>query len=160
MPDHVPQSEGLLSLDSFLCFAIYSTNHAMNRFYKPLLEDLGLTYPQYIMMVVLWEKDKQTVKSLGQQLFLESNTLTPLLKRLEKMGHVTRQRNAADERQVLICLTPQGKGLKEKALNLPNCLLEASGLTPETIKQLQEQITLLRENLAIAATKIKKERQV
>ena len=155
MPDHVPQSEEFLGLDSFLCFAIYSANHAMNRVYKPLLEDLGLTYPQYIMMVLLWKEDGQTVKSLGQQLFLESNTLTPLLKRLEKMGHVPRQRDVADEPQVLICLTPQGKGLKQQALKIPNCLLDASGLTPETLKSLHGQITLLRTNLAIAATKSK-----
>ena len=155
MPDPAPQPEELLSLNSFLCFAIYSANHAMNRVYKPLLEELGLTYPQYIVMVVLWEKDKQTVKSLGKQLFLESNTLTPLLKRLEKMGHVTRQRDVVDERQVLICLTQQGKGLREKALKIPSCLLDASGLTPETITYLQEQITLLRDNLAIATTNAK-----
>lgn len=152
----VPQSEGLLRLNSFLCFAIYSANHAMNRVYRPLLEDLGLTYPQYIMMVLLWEKDQQTVKSLGQQLFLESNTLTPLLKRLEKMGHVIRKRDVADERQVLICLTHQGKSLKEKALKIPNCLLDASGLTPETLQYLQEQIILLRNNLAIAEQNLKK----
>ncbi|MEL6230502.1 MAG: MarR family transcriptional regulator [Cyanobacteria bacterium J06627_3] len=156
MPDPVPQPDALLSLNSFLCFAIYSANHAMNRVYKPLLEELGLTYPQYIMMVVLWEKDKQTVKSLGKQLFLESNTLTPLLKRLEKMGHVIRQRDVVDERQVLICLTQQGKELKKKALKIPNCILDASGLTPETLKHLQDQITLLRRNLEIAATTTKK----
>ena len=156
MPDPVPQPGALLNLNSFLCFAIYSANHAMNRVYKPLLEELGLTYPQYIMMVVLWEKDKQTVKSLGKQLFLESNTLTPLLKRLEKMGHVTRQRDVVDERQVLICLTQQGKELKKKAIKIPNCILDASGLTPETLKHLQDQITLLRRNLEIAATTTKK----
>ncbi len=156
MPAPAPQPEELLNLNSFLCFAIYSANHAMNRVYKPLLEELGLTYPQYIMMVVLWEKDKQTVKSLGKQLFLESNTLTPLLKRLEKMGHITRQRDIADERQVLICLTQQGKGLKEKALKIPSCLLDATGLTPESVQHLQAQITLLRRNLTIAATKTKK----
>lgn len=156
MADPISQSEASLSLDSFLCFAIYSANHAMNRVYKPLLKELGLTYPQYIMMVVLWEKDKQTVKSLGKQLFLESNTLTPLLKRLEKIGYVTRKRDVLDERQVLICLTEQGRELKKKALNIPNCILNASGLTLESLKELQGQITLLRENLAISATTTKK----
>lgn len=155
MSEPIPQSEEFLSLNGFLCFAIYSANHAINRVYKPFLAELGLTYPQYIVMVVLWEEDSQTVKSLGQQLFLESNTLTPLLKRLEKMGHVTRQRDMVDERQVLICLTQQGKALKEEALKIPSCILSATGLTPETIDQLQAQLTLLRENLAIAATKAK-----
>ena len=155
MSEPIPQSEEFLSLNGFLCFAIYSANHAINRVYKPLLADLGLTYPQYIVMVLLWEEDRQTVKSLGQQLFLESNTLTPLLKRLEKMGHVTRQRDMVDERQVLICLTQQGKELKEEALKIPSCILSATGLNPEAIEQLQAELILLRENLAIAATKAK-----
>ena len=87
-----------LRLDNFLCFAVYTAGHAFNRLYKPLLEALGLTYPQYLAMVALWEKDDQTVGELGEKLFLESNTLTPLLKRLEGMGLVTRVRDKADER--------------------------------------------------------------
>ena len=120
----------------------------MNRVYKPLLDPLGLTYPQYLVMTVLWEKDEQTVKSVGQKLFLESNTLTPLLKRLEKMGYVLRQRDHVDERQVLICLTAAGKALKDKTLTIPECIFEASGLTAESLELLQGQINLLRENLA------------
>ena len=155
MSDSTQQSEMSLDIDSFLCFAIYAVNHAMSRVYKPLLEEIGLTYPQYIVMVLLWEEDRQVVKDLGKKLSLASNTLTPLLKRLETMGHVTRQRDTVDERQVLICLTQQGKSLKEKALKIPNCILAASGLTPEMLEQLQEQIILLRRNLedAAAATK-------
>ncbi|NEQ44466.1 MAG: MarR family transcriptional regulator [Leptolyngbya sp. SIOISBB] len=150
MSDSIPQSQTFLRFEDFLCFALYSANHAMNRAYRPLLEELGLTYPQYIVMVVLWEKDQQTVKELGDKLFLASNTLTPLLKRLEKMGYVTRQRDAADERKVVICLTQQGQALKENALEIPGCIIEATGLTSEKLQHLQEQLSLLRQNLEAA----------
>src|SRR5271156_2132964 len=98
-----------ISLDDFLCFAIYSTNLAVNRLNKPVLDELGLTYPQYIVLVALCEQDDQTVGGLGDKLFLDSSTLTPLLKRLETMGHLTRQRDPEDERQVRVRLTPQGR---------------------------------------------------
>src|SRR5271156_182319 len=98
-----------ISLDDFLCFAIYSTNLAVNRLNKPVLDELGLTYLQYIVLVALYEHDDQTVGGLGDKLFLDSSTLTPLLKRLETMGHMTRQRDPEDERQVRLCLTPQGR---------------------------------------------------
>ncbi|MEM9219718.1 MAG: MarR family winged helix-turn-helix transcriptional regulator [Cyanobacteria bacterium P01_F01_bin.150] len=150
MSDSVSSSKLPLPLDHFLCFAIYSANHSMNRAYKPFLADLNLTYPQYIVMVALWEKDGQTVKSLGETLFLASNTLTPLLKRLEKMGHVTRQRDPNDERQVVIYLTPQGQALEEKAINIPECILAATGLTPDNIEYLQAQLSHLRQNLEAA----------
>ena len=150
MSESIPQSKTFLSFDNFLCFTLYSANHAMNRAYKPLLKKLGLTYPQYIVMVVLWEKDKQTVKDLGEKLFLASNTLTPLLKRLEKIGYVTRQRDPVDERKVFIHLTQQGKELKEKTLEIPGCIIEATGLTPKNLQYLLEQISLLRRNLEIA----------
>ncbi|NER79284.1 MAG: MarR family transcriptional regulator [Leptolyngbya sp. SIO1D8] len=149
MSDSIPQSKTFLRFEDFLCFALYSANHAMNRAYKPLLEKLGLTYPQYIVMVVLWEKDKQTVKELGQKLFLASNTLTPLLKRLEKMGYVTRRRDSVDERKVVIHLTQQGKALKEDALEIPDCIIEATGLTSKKLQDLQAQLSLLRENLEL-----------
>src|SRR3954465_9836212 len=96
-------------LADFLCFAIYSANLAYGRAYKAILEELGLTYTQYIAIVALWEEDKQTVSSLGEKLFLESNTLTPILKKLETMGYLRRQRDAADERQVLVSLTDAGR---------------------------------------------------
>src|SRR6478609_12189003 len=95
-----PANEEKLSLDSFLCFAIYSTGHAFNQFYRPLLDAIGLTYPQYLVMVALWTQNDQTVKALGDKLLLDSSTLTPLLKRLESAGHLTRMRDPADERQV------------------------------------------------------------
>ena len=102
-----------LKLSEFLCFAVYSTNLAFGKAYKPLLEQLGLTYTQYITLVALWETDDQTVGSLGEKLFLESNTLTPILKKLEAMGYLLRQRDPEDERQVRIKLTQQGRALRE-----------------------------------------------
>ena len=92
-------------LENFLCFAVYAAGHALTRVYKPLLDAIDLTYPQYLVMVSLWQKDRQTVGQIGEQLFLESSTLTPLLKRLETAGLVERQRNATDQRQVHITLT-------------------------------------------------------
>ena len=150
MSDPISRSEVFLRFDDFLCFTLYAANHAMNRAYKPLLDKIGLTYPQYIVMVLLWEKDRQTVKDLGERLFLGSNTLTPLLKRLEKMGYVTRQRAPGDERKVIIHLTEQGKVLKEDVLEIPDCIIDATGLTPENLEYLQAQLSLLRRNLEIA----------
>ncbi|MEM9135919.1 MAG: MarR family transcriptional regulator [Cyanobacteria bacterium P01_F01_bin.42] len=141
------QSKMPLALDDFLCFALYSANHAMNRAYKPLLDKLGLTYPQYIVMVALWEQDQQTVKSLGSKLFLASNTLTPLLKRLEAMGHLIRTRDSVDERQVIISLSTQGKDLEQEALNIPGCIISGTGFTPENLEFLLEQMSRLRLNL-------------
>jgi DNA-binding MarR family transcriptional regulator len=138
-------------LEDLLCFGIYAASHAFNRVYKPLLEELDLTYPQYWVLVLLWEQDNQTVSSLGERLFLASNTLTPLLKRLEVMELVKRQRQQNDERQVKISLTNNGKALKEKATQIPSCILEASGLTIEALTNLNEQITNLRKTLAQVA---------
>lgn len=132
-------------LADFLCFAIYSANLAYGRAYKPLLDQLGLTYPQYITIVALWEEDNQTVGRLGGKLFLESNTLTPLLKKLEAMGYVRRQRAAADERQVVVSLTEAGRRLREKATTAN--LVKASGLNPEDFRKLQRSIVTLRDNL-------------
>jgi DNA-binding MarR family transcriptional regulator len=136
-----------LDLEIFLCFAIYSTSHAFNRIYQPLLEGLGLTYPQYIVMVLLWERDGQTVGDLGERLFLESNTVTPLLKRLESVGHVKRRRDPADERQVRIFLTDAGRKLRQRAANIPRCILDASGLDGGQAKRLLEEISALRKTL-------------
>ncbi|OJF97866.1 MULTISPECIES: MarR family winged helix-turn-helix transcriptional regulator [Rhizobium/Agrobacterium group] len=133
-----------MKLDDFLCFTVYSTNHAFNRIYKPLLETLDLTYPQYLAMVALWQKDDQTVGSLGEKLFLESSTLTPLLKRLEATGHLKRVRDARDERQVRIQLTESGRALEEKAQAIPNCILEATGLTEETLQALKHALSKVR----------------
>src|SRR5262249_34760418 len=115
-----------LRLDHQICFAIYSTAHAFNRVYKPLLDQLGLTYPQYLVMLVLWERDGVPLKDIGERLFLDSGTLTPLLKRLEKAQLIKRTRSKEDERQVLIALSVQGQALKEKARAVPMSILAAS----------------------------------
>lgn len=138
-------------LADFLCFAIYSANLAYNRAYKQILEELGLTYPQYIAIVSLWEENDQNVGQLGEKLFLESNTLTPILKKLEEMGYVRRQRSKEDERQVVVSLTDAGRALREKAL--PMNLVEASGLAPEDFKKMQKGVVTLRDNLIKHAKK-------
>src|SRR5215475_10610945 len=117
-------------LDEFLCFAVYSANLAFNRTYKPLLDELGLTYPQYLVLVVLYREDDQTVGGLGEKLFLDSSTLTPLLKRMEGAGYITRQRDPEDERQVRIRLTARGRSAREKFAGFRGDLLKATGLTP------------------------------
>jgi MarR family transcriptional regulator, organic hydroperoxide resistance regulator len=136
-----------LKLDEFLCFAVYSANHAFNRVYKPLLDELDITYPQYLVMVLLWEHDDKTVGELGERLFLESNTLTPLLKRLEALGYIKRSRDPADERQVRVRLTETGRTLRAKALHIPGCILAASGLDAKKAKQLLAGIAALRHTL-------------
>lgn len=134
-----------LKLSEFLCFAVYSTNLAFGKAYKPKLERLGLTYTQYITLVALWEQDDQTVGSLGEKLFLESNTLTPILKKLENMGYVQRQRDPEDERQVRIRLTVSGRQLRDEGSDVD--LFEATGLTTEEFTQVQRAVVKLRDNL-------------
>lgn len=136
-------------LSDFLCFAVYSANLAFGRAYKPILDELGLTYPQYVTLVALWEEDEQTVSGLGEKLFLESNTLTPMLKKLEAMGFVRRQRAAADERQVVVSLTDSGRRLQEKAAG--TSLFKACGLNQEDFAKLQKSVVALRDNLIRAA---------
>ncbi|WP_331371966.1 MarR family winged helix-turn-helix transcriptional regulator [Sinorhizobium chiapasense] len=142
-----PSHEDLMKLDNFLCFAIYSTNHAFTRVYKPLLDELDLTYPQYLVMVVLWEKDDQTVGSLGERLFLESSTLTPMLKRLEAMGYISRARDRTDERQVRVKLTESGRALRTKADNVPYGIASATGMEPAELVRLKQEIATLRTSL-------------
>jgi MarR family transcriptional regulator, organic hydroperoxide resistance regulator len=134
-------------LDHSLCFAVYSAGLAFNRVYKPILEPLGLTYPQYLVMVALWEAEGQSVSELGEHLFLESNTLTPLLKRLEAAGFITRARDKGDERQVRVSLTDKGRGLLADAACVPGQILEATGLAVEQLRQLRGAIAGLRDNL-------------
>ena len=124
-----PAPNPLLQLDNQLCFAVYSAGHAFNRVYKPLLERLKLTYPQYLAMLVLWEQDNVPVKDIGERLFLDSGTLTPLLKRLEAAGLIKRTRSIEDERQMLIALTAQGQALREKAKAVPQGILAAFSLS-------------------------------
>jgi DNA-binding MarR family transcriptional regulator len=132
-------------LSDFLCFAVYSANLAFGKAYRPILEQLGVTYTQYIAIVALWEQDHQTVGSLGEKLFLESNTLTPILKKLEAMGYLQRRRDPDDERQVVVSLTAAGRKLREKGLTMD--LVEASGLTPEEFAKVQKAVVTLRTNL-------------
>ena len=132
-------------LADFLCFAVYSANLAFGKAYKPILEELGLTYTQYIAIVALWEEDNQTVSGLGEKLFLESNTLTPILKKLEGMGYLQRQRDPADERQVRVSLTDVGRRLREKGITMN--LVKASGLTAEEFPKVQKAVVTLRNNL-------------
>lgn len=136
-----------LELGEFLCFAVYSASHAFNRVYQPLLKDLDLTYPQFIAMVLLWGEDNQTVSALGQKLFLQSNTLTPMLKRLETLGYIKRSRDAADERQVRITLTEAGRRLHLKASDIVRSVREATGLDEEGVKALTQEVDTLRRAL-------------
>ncbi|WP_206997951.1 MarR family winged helix-turn-helix transcriptional regulator [Trinickia mobilis] len=138
-----------LRLSDFLCFAVYSANLAFGKAYKPILDELGLTYTQYITIIALWEQDNQTVGGLGEKLFLESNTLTPILKKLEAMGYLHRQRDPQDERQVLVGLTKAGRRLREKGLTMD--IVEACGLAPEEFPKIQRAIVTLRNNLVKSA---------
>ena len=142
------KSDALLQLDNQLCFALYSTSLAMTKIYKPLLDELGLTYPQYLAMLVLWEKDGLMVSELGQRLYLDSGTLTPLLKRLEASGFITRIRAVEDERRVHITLTSSGRKLKAKAAKIPACILSASQCSISEISDLTRQVQSLRQQLA------------
>ena len=141
-------SEQALLLDNQLCFALYSASLAMTKLYKPLLDELGLTYPQYLALLVLWEQDGVTVSELGDRLSLDSGTLTPLLKRLEAAGLVSRLRDAADERRVLIRLTAEGRKLKSRALRIPGCVLQASQCDVAEAMALTRQVQALRDRLS------------
>jgi len=144
-----------LQLEQFLCFSVYAAEHAFNRAYKPLLRELGLTYPQYLVMVVLWQqadRDRgQTVGEIGEKLFLETSTLTPLLKRLETAGYLKRQRDPEDERVVRITLTEPGRTLRDKAADVPLGILRAMGGDVTKLKAMQVDLTLLRDSLLKAA---------
>jgi DNA-binding MarR family transcriptional regulator len=146
-----PQRDQEAGLADFMCFAVYSANLAYSRVYKPVLEELGLTYPQYVAVVALWEQDEQTVKGLSDKLFLEPSTVTPMLKRLEAMGYVTRTRGTEDERMVFVRLTETGRQLREKARELSKVTYKAAGLNRDEFRILQRGITNLRNNLVSAA---------
>lgn len=139
-----------LTLDNQLCFAVYAASHAFNRVYRKLLGALDLTYPQYLALLVLWERDGLAVKAIGEKLFLDSGTLTPLLKRLETTGYVRRVRNPDDEREVRIVLTPQGHALRDKAETIPFEIGCVSGMSLEEMGALKERLVTLREALKAA----------
>ena len=137
-------------LSKFLCFAVYSANLAFGRAYKPILDAVGLTYTQYIAMVAVSEQGDQTVSALGEKLFLESNTLTPMLKKLEATGYLRRQRDPADERQVRVSLTDAGRRLHEKGMHMT--LAKSNGLKPDDFARLQKSVVTLRDNLIKATS--------
>lgn len=139
-----------LQLDKQLCFALYSASLAMNKVYKPLLDPLGLTYPQYLALMVLWERDGLAVNELGERLFLDSGTLTPLLKRMETAGWVARARDAADERRVIVSLTREGRALRRRAQAIPKALAAATGCTADELISLTERLQQLRTQLVDA----------
>lgn len=136
-----------LHLDQQLCFALYSASLAMTKQYKPLLEPLGLTYPQYLVMLVLWETSPVSVNEVGKRLSLDSGTLTPLLKRLEASGLISRQRDAEDERRVLLSLTPKGQEMKQKALSVPQAIACQVGIGLDDIAALRSTLQKLKEQI-------------
>jgi len=147
MPNKITGADAMLQLDNQLCFALYSTSLAMTKLYKPLLDELGLTYPQYLAMLVLWEQDGLMVSELGERLYLDSGTLTPLLKRLEASGFISRIRAVEDERRVHITLTAAGRKLKARAARIPGCILSASQCSIPELMALTQQVQALRRHL-------------
>lgn len=136
-----------LTLPRMLCFALYSASHAVQATYKPVLDQMGLTYPQFLVLTLLWDEDDQPMSRIAQALHLESNTLTPMLKRMEAAGLLTRRRDKADERQLRLRLTEKARDLQAQAAAIPACLQEQSAMTPETIMALTAEINILRDQL-------------
>ncbi|MEU6820481.1 MarR family transcriptional regulator [Streptomyces atriruber] len=135
--------EDLLRLDQQICFSLHAAARAFNGVYRTLLKDLGLTYPQYLVMLVLWEHDELPVKKIGERLRLDSGTLSPLLKRLEAAGHVERRRSAEDERSVTVRLTEGGRALREQALAVPRALADSTELSLDDVRDLRARLDKL-----------------
>ncbi|MFB7740513.1 MarR family winged helix-turn-helix transcriptional regulator [Streptomyces sp. NPDC056132] len=150
-PPARPHDEDYLRLDLQLCFSLHAASRAFNGVYRTLLKDLGLTYPQYLVMLTLWEHGKLPVKSIGEKLRLDSGTLSPLLKRLESAGFVERHRSRSDERSVTIRLTDQGTALRERARVVPHHIARAVNLPPEDFHTLRALLATLTEGLDAAA---------
>ncbi|MAC77902.1 MAG: MarR family transcriptional regulator [Rhodobacteraceae bacterium] len=144
-------SDTPLDTRDMICFALYSASHAMTRIYRPLLADLGLTYPQLLVLVALWAEDGRRVSDLGDDLALESNTLTPLLRRMEQAGLVTKTRDAEDERVVRISLTAKGRDMRAEADRIAACVFDATGLSQGDLVSLRDQVFALRDNLRAAS---------
>src|SRR5919107_6136016 len=140
-----------VALDDQLCFALYAASRAMTARYRPMLEELGLTYPQYLVMMLLWEEDQQTVGQLGQRLALDSGTLSPLLKRLTTAGLVTRHRRVEDERSVAIALTDAGRALRDKSVRISEEMIGAIGFDAREFDDLKQRLRLLTERVSTAA---------
>jgi DNA-binding MarR family transcriptional regulator len=154
MPNETPHPHvnAAQLLDNQLCFSLYAASLAMTKVYKPLLDALGLTYPQYLVMLVLWESDGHTVSALGERLSLDSGTLTPLLKRMEAAGWLARQRSSEDERRVHVVLTPIGRALQARAAHVPGCVVAQSGLPLDEVIALNQKIRRLRTAMQVPAT--------
>ena len=142
-----PQPGASLQLGEQLCFALYSTMLAMNKVYRKLLLELGVTYPQYLVLLVLWERDRLMVSEIGERLFLESPTLTPLLKRMELLGLLRRIRGKNDERQVIVSLTAQGRDLRSRARAVPGGVFCATGCSPNELASIRDHLLQLRARL-------------
>lgn len=151
MRDSVASSSPAPDLDEMLCFAVHSTGFAFNRIYRRPLQRLGLTYPQYLVMVALWGEDGVTVGRLGERLALDTSTLTPLLKRLEGLGLLTRNRSSTDERRVMVALTEKGRAMQLEAADVTRCIVEGAGLPVADLVRLTREIRALRSNLERAA---------
>lgn len=151
MPTPAATEENWLRLDSQICFSLHAASRAFNGVYRVILKDLGLTYPQYLVMLVLWERGEMPVKKLGEHLRLDSGTLSPLLKRLEAAGLVRRERSARDERSVEVRLTEEGLALRERALQVPRRIVAATGFDPDEIRALRERLDELTSTLDAAA---------
>ena len=145
-------ADAWLRLDNQLCFALHSSSLAMTRLYKPLLDPLGLTYPQYLTLLVLWERDGLTVSELGERLFLDSGTLTPLLKRMQAAGWIARERAEDDERRVIVSLTPAGRALRTQARTVPRQLAQATGCNADELAELTQRLKALRSRMHTACT--------
>lgn len=146
-------ADTLVPLDQQLCFSLYGATIAINRAYKPMLDAMGLTYPQYLVLSALWEVDGQTIGALAERLALEPSTITPLVKRLEQAGFVSRLRNVDDERQVNVSLTAKGRDIRADTACLTDTLLRRSGMTVDQIVALNGQVQRLRDALAAAVTR-------
>ncbi|HKM97417.1 MAG TPA: MarR family transcriptional regulator [Buttiauxella sp.] len=147
MTKHTNPQSSEPDVHGMLCFSLYSAGHAFTQLYRPMLDKLGLTYPQYLVMVTLWNHDGRTVKELSGTLFLESSTLTPLLKRLETAGLLTRTRNPKDEREVLIHLTEKGAELKNQASNIMRCVVDTLGMDSEMIADIKASVDRIRDKI-------------
>ena len=147
-----PEPPNPLRLEHQLCFATHAAALALQKVYRPLLRPLGLTYPQYLALLVLWEEPEVTLGELGRRLLLDSGTLTPLVKRLEQAGWVMRRRDEADERRLLVSLTPAGRRLRDKARDIPACMLQTCGLQAQEAQRLKQRMDSLRQQLLLSLT--------
>lgn len=148
MRGRLKMSDNVIKLEDQVCFSIYACSREITRLYRPMLEQMGLTYPQYLVLLVLWEKQECTVKDLGELLYLDSGTLTPLLKRMQESGLVTRQRSPEDERKVLIRLTETGYSLKEKVKEIPAILSRKCGIDKEELDSIREDFYKLLKRVS------------